>query len=168
MSNFGKHIIRFGVIFVLVGAVVLSIGCTSEREMDSELVTEASITGMDAAELETVVGELDSLIEVILSVEDSSNIQSILDQFVAASGRELVYLYYGEADDDFWISPETELPPDYAFSQRPVYMNAAEQGVYVAELYTDFLTNRVIQTISKAVIVEGEVVGVIGIDCYVD
>lgn len=69
-----------------------------------------------------------------------------------------------EADNDFWMSPITALPEDYAFSERPVYQKAVAQGVYLPEAYSDALSGRAIHTVAKAIMVEGEVVGVIGID----
>ena len=174
-----------GVLFILLGTIGLSLGCTRESQVESELVqasseaevmtessselaTEAVINGVDAAELEAVVTELDSLVERILSESDSSKIQSVLDQFIAESDREIFYLYYGEADNDFWISPMTELPPDYAFSERAVYLNAVEKGVYSPEGFADALNGRTLQTVAKVVMVDGEVVGVIGIDYYIN
>ncbi len=54
------------------------------------------------------------------------------------------------------------------FSQRPVYQNAVAQGLYLPDVYSDALSGRAIHTVAKSILVDGEVVGVIGIDVLGD
>ena len=175
----------FRLLVVVVGIVFIGTGCSVESPseetttMSVEVTTESmieteaetnAVTNSMLSEEESgeIVAELDVLSASILNQTEAADIQSLLDQFVAESQRDIVYLYYGEADDDFWISPVTVLPEDYMFSQRPVYEFAVAQGMYLPETYFDMISGRAIHTVAKAILVDGEVVGVIGIDIFGD
>lgn len=138
-------------------------------EATSETVAKIEVkSGLSESEISEIVAELEVLSALILDQTDRAGIQTVLDQFVADSQRDIYYLYYGEADNDFWITPETELPSDYEFSQRPVYQNAVAQGVYAPEAYSDALSGRMIHTVAKSIAIDGEVIGVLGIDILGD
>ncbi len=182
-----RHVLKL--LVIMVGVVFIGTGCAveapsvetttisaevttesmietvAETEAETATATEAAgISKLSDGEISGIVAELDELSASILNQTEAADIQSLLEQFAAESQRDIVYLYYGEADDDFWMSPVTVLPEDYAFSQRPVYKNAVAQGVYLPEAYSDALSGRAIYTVAKAILVDGEVVGVIGID----
>jgi hypothetical protein len=175
-------VLLIGVLFIgtgCVGSVNSEIAIVEETiEETTALTTEATTvemgnnpsvsSGLSESEINELVAELDGLSTLILVQSDHATIQKVLDQFVAESQRDIVYLYYGEADNDFWIAPETALPEDYVFSQRPVYQNAVALGLYLPDVYSDALSGRAIHTVAKSILVDGEVVGVIGIDVLGD
>ena len=183
------HVLRLFV--VILGIVFIGTGCAveapsveattmseevttesiSETVVETEAVAEtqaAGVSKLSEDEIGKIVAELDALSASILNQSEAADIQSLLDQFVAESQRDISYLYYGEADNDFWMSPVSALPEDYAFSERPVYQNAVVQGLYLPEAYSDAVSGRAIHTVAKAIVVNGEVIGVIGIDVLGD
>ena len=172
------HVLRLFV--VILGIVFIGTGCaveapsveatTMSEEVTTESISETVVETENEAEAETeatvvsklseddideIVAELDALSAWILNQSDAADIQSLLDQFIAESQRDISYLYYGEADNDFWMSPVSELPEDYAFSERPVYQNAVVQGLYLPEAYSDAVSGRAIHTVAKAIVMNG-------------
>lgn len=116
----------------------------------------------------SIDSELNQLMTLISNEKDTSELQTILDDFAKNSKLEVAYAYYGTADGSFWMSPASELPEDYRFNERPPYMEAVKNGIYKPELYPDAATNRNIQTLAKPLMIDGRLVGVVGIDVYVD
>ncbi len=126
-----------------------------------------AINWPDAAQIQTVEDSLELLEKTIMGCYEDGDIQEQMDAYVSSQSLEIVNAYYGTTEE-MYISPMVELPDSYVFSERPVYKDAVEQGLNVAEPYVDAMSGRYIQTISKAVIVQGELIGVVGIDVYIN
>jgi methyl-accepting chemotaxis protein len=136
-------------IVIMTGLLLMLGGCSTK--------------GKAAAE-----SELNQLMTVISNEKDTSKLQTILGDFAKNSKIEVAYAYYGRADGSFWMSPKSELPKDYRFNERPPYIEAVKNGTYKPELYLDQVTNRNIQTLAKPLMIDGKLVGVVGLDVYVD
>lgn len=96
---------------------------------------------------------------------DTDFIQSVVDTH-AAGREEILNLYCGTKDSDFIQSNrEASIPEGYDPVARGWYQQAAEQGtVIVTDPYWDVLTGQMCTTIAAPVYMEGELVGVIGLD----
>ena len=177
---------------ILVLLIILAItGCSNDvttTESSAEVITEVSTeeattetatlaeveaekkTVLTESEIKVIEAELDLLFERILErlvkKTESHDVQYELNQFVKESNKEIEYLYFGTASDDFWISPETVMPENYNFTERPPYQNAVSEGIYVPDGNLDGMTGRVLYTVTKAYLVDGEIFGVVGIDFY--
>lgn len=95
-------------------------------------------------------------------------IQAILTDITSNEELEIQYAYYGSKEGAFYMYPIEELPDDYDFRERPPYLNTMEAEIYYAEPYTDLVTNRQIQTIGITVYDENGIIGVLGIDAYIE
>lgn len=115
--------------------------------------------------IEVTVEVLGALIEASYSSDDLEN---LIVEFHEKEAIDVMYIYFGAVDDTFTITPQIELPEDYRYSQRPGYLEAVDKGIYVAEPYIDAIENKAIQTITKALYVDGQLIGVLGIDAYLD
>lgn len=96
---------------------------------------------------------------------DVEFIQSVVDAH--AEGRsELLNLYCGTNNSTFIQSNRNaEIPEGYDPVQRGWYKQAAEAGeVIVTDPYWDVLTNQMCTTIAAPIYVDGELIGVIGLD----
>lgn len=96
---------------------------------------------------------------------DKEFIQHVVD--VHAKGREeLLNLYCGTKDSKFIQSNRNAtIPKGYDPVQRGWYKQAAEEGgVIVTDPYWDVMTNQMCTTIAAPVYIDGELVGVIGLD----
>jgi len=77
-----------------------------------------------------------------------------------------MYTYFGTKDKDFYIYPEVELPDDFDPTGRVWYEQAIQnkEKVIFSEPYQDVASGDMVITAAKAVVTNGQVVGVIGAD----
>lgn len=141
-----------------------------KSEMEDDLVDlnekpEIENKEIKVAAIKASVEELERLVQGAYQTGDLSR---ALEDFAGRQSIDLSYVYFGSVDDTFIVWPEIELPEDYKITERPVYNEAASNGLYVAEAYMDFAEERMVQTISKAVYINDELIGVVGIDAFLD
>lgn len=186
INHKNNKIKRYNLILLLI--VILAItGCSNDvttTEPPTEVKTEEATTEIATVaeaeadkktvltdpEIKAIEAELDLLFERILERQvkqtESHDVQIELNQFVTESDKDIEYLYFGTATNEFWISPETVMPENYNFTERPPYQNAISEGIYVPDGNLDGMTGRVLYTVTKAYLVDGEIFGVVGIDFY--
>jgi len=141
-----------------------------KSEMEDDLVDlnekpEIENKEIKIAAIKASVEELERLVQ---GAYQSGDLSKALEDFAGRQSIDLSYVYFGSVDDTFIVWPEIELPEGYKITERPVYKEAANNGLYVAEAYMDFAEERMVQTISKAVYVNDELIGVVGIDAFLD
>ncbi|GAA0179586.1 hypothetical protein SH2C18_24270 [Clostridium sediminicola] len=156
------------IILVLLIALSLS-GCNVSFRVgvikrESEDVNEK----LHTVQTSGIEEELDLLIEDFKKLKEVSEVQKLIDDYIDKSKLDIISIYYGDNNGKFYISPNVELSSDYNFTERPPYRDAVEEGKYMPDSYMDFTTNKYIQTITKPVIVEGNIIGVAGIDVYTE
>ena len=80
--------------------------------------------------------------------------------------EHMMYMYYGTADKKFMIYPNVELDDDFDPTARPWYVKALKNKnkVVWTEPYQDTGSKEIIVTVAKAVMNEGNVVGVVAAD----
>lgn len=98
----------------------------------------------------------------------STAVDEVLTAYLDMNSTEIAYVYFAGADKTMRMLPGTELPADYNPTERPFYTGAIETGFYISEPYQDATNGRSIQTIAQPVTVDGKVIGVVGIDYYID
>lgn len=99
----------------------------------------------------------------------SSAAEEILHKAMKANDQ-LLDVYIGFANKDMLITSDDELPEGFDPTSRDWYKKAIsqpDQPVWV-DPYTDALTNTLVLTVSRAVMVDGKAVGVLGVDLKVD
>ena len=76
-------------------------------------------------------------------------------------------MYYGTASGKFAIYPDAKMPDGYDATTRPWYKQALEHKgqVIITPPYKDAVTGNNVVAIAQTVEKDGQVVGVIGIDC---
>ncbi len=101
------------------------------------------------AYVDTLVEQYDDVSAVYVCVEQDG---------VIYSDGIMTYMSGG------WLPPD-----DFVVSERAWYVGAVEtQGIYVTEPYVDEQTGNICITLSKAVYSDGSVIGVAGMDMYMD
>lgn len=118
--------------------------------------------------IETLKSSVEELTVLIQDSYPNDDMSQLMDEFFEQKQQNVINVYFGAGDDVFIRLPSTELPDDYRFTQRPVYKGAIENDIYIAEIYIDIVKNRKIQTISKAVYIDNQLIGVVGIDAHLD
>lgn len=98
--------------------------------------------------------------------DNSSYIQDLLNN-IQANNSDLVSVYYGTASKKMMISPLTQLPDGYDPTSRPWYQKAVEAKgqVVLTPPYEDAASGNNVITIAKTVEKDGQVVGVMAVDC---
>lgn len=141
-----------------------------QNEMEDTVVdlnekTEIENKEIKVAAIKASIEELERLVQ---GSYQSGDLSKSLEDFAGRQSIALSYVYFGSVDDTFIVWPEIELPENYKITERPIYTEALNQDMYVAEAYMDFAEERMVQTISKAVYVNDELIGVVGIDAFLD
>lgn len=128
---------------------------TYQEEIDSYI---ADITGeLEAFALSMETGALSSYeaeLEMAAAIADSD--ERIAAAYYCRSNEALTY--YSSADGP-WIPDEGTV-----FTDRSWYTGALEGSVYLSEPYVDEVSGQFCVTLSKAVEINGEITGVVGID----
>jgi len=158
-------------ILAVTTLTLLFSGCTHVRT-DDQIVDsnhEDNVIVNENDELPEGSYELkkESYLSVLKDVEKSlRNIegkQSSLETIQSVQAADLSYIYIGFADDEFVITPDTQIPEGYQPTKRPWYTGALEQEYYADE-YLDAMTEAVIYTVSTKLTTEQFGEAVIGID----
>lgn len=143
---------------------VLSMETTIETTVASTVETTIeTITNIDLKALENDVDQL----SIKISTADENEIQNILDAFNDETTWDVYAVYYGNNENDFWISPTMELPADYKFTERSPFLKAIESGLYAPDQYTSGSEGKIIQTMCKPISVDGTTIGVVGLDVFI-
>ncbi|MFT8350410.1 methyl-accepting chemotaxis protein [Clostridium saccharoperbutylacetonicum] len=83
------------------------------------------------------------------------------------SNKDIFDTYYGSESGNFSIYPETKMPEGYDATQRSWYQEAikAKGKPVITKPYKDAATGNTVLGIAQAVIKDGKIVGVVGMDC---
>lgn len=104
----------------------------------------------------------------INDLQDQSAIEYNIELFksIIENDEAMQYLYFGTKNKDFYIYPQEELPSDYDPTSRPWYQDAINNKgeIIWTKPYADAITQELVITAAKAVVKNGEVIGVIGAD----
>src|SRR5471030_2232904 len=105
----------------------------------------------------------------IEDIDANNNTGIIMDilKDVKESDKDILDIYYGTASGKFNIYPEAKMPDGYDATARPWYKQALEHKgqVIITPPYVDVVTGNNVIGIAQTVEKDGQVVGVIGIDC---
>ncbi|CUA79030.1 methyl-accepting chemotaxis protein [Anoxybacillus suryakundensis] len=106
--------------------------------------------------------------QTFTKTEDAQLWPQIDEQFATFLNihKKVQLAYIGTANGNMYTTPSVDLPPDFDPTTRPWYKAAvaAPDKVIWTESYVDAVTNDYIVTIAKAIVENGQVIGVIGLD----
>ena len=105
----------------------------------------------------------------IVNIDTDNNTGIILDilKGIKESDKDILGIYYGTASGKFTIYPEAKMPDGYDATSRVWYKQALEHKgqPIITPPYKDAATGNNVVTIAQTVEKNGQVVGVIGMDC---
>lgn len=165
-------------VLVVIIAFVLIIGtCASYFVMEK---TNHLITARTNAVVEGTSGWFDEQIARVNLIADTlahedyvgerfDEAEAYMAQMVVENPAAYCY-YFGLSDDRCVFSDGWEVPSDYKATERSWYPDAFANPKEAAtsEAYVDADTGRIVITISKAIVKNGEPVGVFAADFFVD
>ncbi len=105
----------------------------------------------------------------IVNIDTDNNTAIISDilKGVKESDKDILGIYYGTASKQFTIYPATKMPDGFDSTTRPWYKQALDHKgeVIVTPPYKDAATGNNVVTLARTVEKNGQVVGVVGMDC---
>lgn len=106
---------------------------------------------------------------VIVNVNTDNNTEIIIDilKGVKESDKDILNIYYGTASGKFAMYPDEKMPDGFDATTRSWYKQALEHKgqVVITPPYKDVVTGDNVVGIAQTVEKDGQVVGVIGMDC---
>ena len=115
---------------------------------------------------------LRALEQAYLTLEDTPELFQEYMQRLRASDPELVDLYIGTAENPdeggaFIVASDWVAPPGWDWTQRPWYVSAKDTDLPVlTDPYVDADTGQMVLSISKRVVKDGKVLGVVSVDIF--
>ncbi|OOM11336.1 methyl-accepting chemotaxis protein [Clostridium saccharobutylicum] len=105
----------------------------------------------------------------ILNIEVDNNSEVIMNilKSVQDSDKDVMDIYYGTASGKFQTYPDNPMPSGYDPTTRVWYKQALEHKgqVIITPVYQDASTGKNVVGIAQTVEKDGQVIGVIGLDC---
>lgn len=181
-------LIPFLVLIIAASGIVTYLGYYFATRMTVENQTAGNETAMHLLngnlslylkEHERLVEMLAGNGELVLAVRnglDSKQGKTVLpavkDAFQEAlkADDQLTNIYVGLADKGMLVEPAAELPDGFDPTSRDWYQKAAAQkgGTVWVEPYIDTASKTLVLTVSRAVVADGKLVGVVGADLKID
>ncbi len=134
------------------------------RSLEKEKVRLVLLQGEN--HLERMFQDLESRVNILASLSNNSNIIEVKEymDFFSDESNEIEYFAFGSKDGEMHVGKKAKdnFPHSYDPRKRPWYAGALRsKDFYVSEIFQHALTNEPIATVSKKVIKNGEVEGVI-------
>ncbi|MGG6432263.1 methyl-accepting chemotaxis protein [Anoxybacillus sp. D401a] len=164
------------VIALVASQTVNYVQMASVMKKDAKLRAESLVTGLvddiehsfDSQEDALKQFSETTVFKMFTKTEDEKHWQDIDQQFATflSIHQKVQLAYIGTANGNMYTTPSVELPPDFDPTTRPWYKAAvaSPDKVIWTESYVDAVTNDYIVTIAKAIVENGQVIGVIGLD----
>lgn len=139
------------------------------RGIESQVRTLAENSSFKNIKSDDIFSENDQLEgEDVDTLQENDSLELSMELLgnVTESNNDIMNTYFGTSDGAMHIYPAQDLPEDYDPRSRPWYGIAAENRGQVTwtDPYMDASTNEPVITAAQAVVADGKVVGVIGID----
>jgi len=104
---------------------------------------------------------------VNVDIDNNSGMITEVMKSIKESDKDILDIYYGTTSGKFVIYPEAKMPNGFDATTRPWYKQALEHKgkVIITPAYKDAVTGNNVVGIAQTVEKNGQVVGVIGMDC---
>jgi methyl-accepting chemotaxis protein len=165
----------------LIPLLLLGIGSytQSKLKLEKKLTLTSSQTLSQVNDgLQEYFSGLEQLVSItsenyhLVNVNDDDNVNYIKDLLTSVkdNNKDIMNVYYGMATKQMIIYPDQELPEGYDPTTRLWYQDAMEHKgeVILTPPYEDASTGVNVITIAKAVEKNGQVVGIVAIDCSLE
>ncbi|MCP3739935.1 methyl-accepting chemotaxis protein [Rossellomorea sp. BNER] len=182
-----KLILVFSLLIFISFAIVIAITSWQTREkLEKNVISQTEGIVMELNNsVQLFLGQYEKSLEQFTFSDSLKNLASVQGGKLKTTEKTDIYastqadfnnylglyaeassLYLATPNKELKIVPYTSLPTDFDPTSRAWYKEAMESKVEVvwSEPYVDKATNEYIITASKAVLTEGEVIGVLGVD----
>ena len=171
ISKVVMKMIRLVMIVVGIGMFIITCVLTTESSTNKMAAKVTQYTGEVENLMGHTIAQMNSLVMMMEQGQVSGYQQSLeyVDTIVAGDDTlSAVYIAYD--DKTLVMSGGWQPPEDFDHRTREWYTGAKDldEGVYITEPYLDVQTGGYCITISKKMMINGEFVGVCGIDMYMN
>ncbi|WGS65885.1 HD domain-containing phosphohydrolase [Marinitoga aeolica] len=101
---------------------------------------------------------------------NKDNVDDILREIYFYNKDEIIYVYFADKNGDIIVTPKIKIPPDFDPRKKDWYIKATKnpEKVIVTNSFADPEKTKIVQTVSKAIKVNNNVIGVLGMDLKKD
>ncbi|OPJ54979.1 methyl-accepting chemotaxis protein [Alkalithermobacter paradoxus] len=181
-GNFFTSSVRNRLLVIIILSImlpVLALGYFSHSKSFEILKDKLVVTSQQVLNQskDSVDEYLFGLEKQILALSDNLSFRNIEDQGmrdmaveflrnISENNPSMINTYFALENKDMLIYPHIDLPEGYDPTSRPWYQGAIKDinKTYFTDPYADATTNEIVMTISRAVVENGKVIGVIGAD----
>lgn len=109
---------------------------------------------------------LNFISEISHEINNKNNVENILEKIYTYNKDEIVYAYFADKNGDIVIVPKIKIPSNFDPRKKDWYIKAIKnpEKVIITTSFVDLEKTDVVQTLSKAIIVNNKIIGVLGID----
>ncbi|MTI47937.1 PDC sensor domain-containing protein [Sporosalibacterium faouarense] len=165
-----KQKLTTGLILILIVLLLSACGASLKLTTNNNSINANSVKGKEeiSSKLDLVKEKLNLFDKEMGYSTDQNEIQKYLDKFVQENNENILNAYMGFETGGIIISPQVELPENFNAVEGEWYKKAKGLDYFVSEPYMDFSTGKNIITVSKSIVIDNEIKGVIGIDYITD
>ncbi|MBZ4649474.1 methyl-accepting chemotaxis protein [Thermosipho sp. (in: thermotogales)] len=137
---------------------LLSIATSGTKNLENFLQGYVNLVDFLSSDANVVGAKENKYDEVTWMLKTFKNIK---DKY-----KDALWIYLGTSDKKFYIYPDAELPEGYDPTKRPWYVDAVKNKgkVIITEPYLDASTSDIVITVAKAVVNNGQIIGVVALD----
>jgi signal transduction histidine kinase/FixJ family two-component response regulator len=171
-------VVALGACIIVLGTVAISRAVFTGKVLISQALGKIEYDGSLAASrlngwLESQIGYLTGAAEDlgwIIESNESGELRSIIEAHYQNYEAGFFQMYFGYPDGSIWSPGEWEIPEGWRADKRAWYMGAVQnpREVFISDPYQDASSGSVCIAISKAILRNGEILAVMGVDVYLD
>jgi signal transduction histidine kinase/CheY-like chemotaxis protein len=175
-ARFKLMVLALGACIAVLGTATISRAVFTGRVLIRQSLGRVEYSGSLAASrvsgwLESQIGYLNGVAEDMgwmLESYDRGELRSVIEAHYQNYETTFFQMYFGYPDGTLWFPGEWTPPEGWRADERDWYRGALENPlrVFVSDPYRDLRTGRICITISKAVLRNGALLAVVGVDVY--
>jgi signal transduction histidine kinase/CheY-like chemotaxis protein len=175
-ARFKFMVLALVVCIAVLGTVTVSRTVFMGRVLISQALGRIEYDGSLAASkingwLESQIGYLNGATEDLGWLMETSTVEElrpVIEAHYKNYGTTFFQMYFGFPDGTLWFPGEWKPPKDWRADEQPWYIGAARDpgGVFVSDPYQDTRTGSMCVAISRAIMRNGELAAVMGVDVY--
>jgi signal transduction histidine kinase/CheY-like chemotaxis protein len=175
-ARFKLMILALGACIIVLGIVTISRAVFIGRVLIDQALDRIEYDGSLAASringwLESQIAYLNGAAEDlgwIIESGEAGELRSIIESHYQNYEKSFFQMYFGYPDGSLWFPGEWEIPEGWRADKRAWYMGAVQNPleVFISEPYLDARSGSSCIAVSKAILRNGEILAVMGVDIY--
>lgn len=164
-----KHkIFRLAIVVTLVPVLLIygSLYIVYSKEASSDFISEGE--NISQITIDNINNKLEAVKRSLKEIEETMTVESASKPIanLKENNIDILNSIYVSSENKFIVYPQEEISSEINFTERDWYINAvkAKDDVYISEVYNDITSNKPVLTMAKALVRDGQVMGVVSVD----